>query len=247
MRLVLLFVVLSAVPALAEEATTSNGLKWDMTKGSKHLLATSAIAGVGAASIFFISMATSGPRRDLVLAGAVTVGLVALFAGGGLTAGHLFDPTPPMAWSTFFAGAAGAAVALCAMTVLNPMTTSPPSTEVLILGMSLGYLLGAGIDLLLPGRSTMSWKEFWIPMLVSIIPGGVMSLVGLVTNAFAFNPALITAVVIYPLASFLITRAILAFVQPFDPWVDDLKPPFRAEPMIGLSPSGAMVGLAATW
>ena len=243
MRLALLFIVLSAAPAPGEEAFTSNGLKWDMTKGSKHLLATSAIAGAGAASGVFIAMAASGPGRDLVFAGAATVGLIALFMGGGLTAGHLFDPTPPMAWSTFFAGAAGATVAMCAMT----LGMSPPSPEVIILGMSLGYVLAAGIDLLLPGRSTMSWKEFWIPMLASIIPGGALILGGVLSNAFFRNPELLAATLIYPLASFLITRAILAFTQPFDPWVDDLKPPFRAEPIIGLSPSGARVGLAATW
>ena len=33
----------------------------------------------------------------------------------------------------------------------------------------------------------------------------------------------------------------------FDPWFDDLEPPFRMEPIIAVSPSGATVGLAANW
>ena len=54
-------------------------------------------------------------------------------------------------------------------------------------------------------------------------------------------------VVCYPVASFLATRLILSVLQPFDPWFDDLQPPFRVEPILAFSPSGATVGLAANW
>ncbi len=236
-----------AVAALAASSASaqSEPRAWSfpMTRGANHLLATHGAIGAGAASIFLLGYLTGGPSRNLFVGGAGAVGLLALFLGGGLTAGHLLEPTPPMAWSTVFAGAAGAAVGLGAIVLASP---TGATFENVMLGMALGYLAGAVLDLALPNRSTMSWKEFWVPMVVSIVPGAVLFLVGTVGNAFRSREFVIGALV-YPLAAFLVTRAIVAFADPFDPWVDDLVPPFRAEPILSVSPSGAMVGIAATW
>lgn len=242
--LALLAAFLLAPGAFAEEASTGSGISFPISKGGKHLIGIGALIGTGAGSIIFIAGLTGGPNRDLAVAGGAAIGMVALFLGGGLTAGHLLDPTPPMAWSSFFAGAAGAGVGLGLMVTSFPF--GPPSVEAVILSMAIGYALGAGIDLALPGRDTLSWKDFWVPMVVSIVPGAAIIFLGAVTSAFR-APEFAVVAMFYPVVSFLVTRGILAAVRPFDPWFDDLAPPFRAEPIITFNSSGASIGIAATF
>ena len=232
-----LLLALCAAPAFGQE------LSFDLTKGGVHVVATNTVIGVGAASIVLIAGLTGGPNRDVTFAGAAAIGIVALFLGGGLTAGHLLDPTPPMAWSTVITGAAGAAVGLGVMIMAFPFGAT---VESVMLAMSLGYLVAAALDLALPGRDSMSWKDFWLPILVAAVPGAALVAVGTIGNAFR-SQGFVVLTLVYPVFALLATRAILAAAQPFAPWFDDLKPPFRAEPIIAITPSGAMVGLAATW
>jgi hypothetical protein len=247
-KLTLLLAALAASSALGEdeameEEASASGLKLELTKGGNHLFAINGVIGAGSATVLFISGLTGGANQNLPLSGAAAVGMLALFLGGGLTAGHLLDPTPPMAWSSFFAGVGGAGIGLGLM-VLNFRTTT---VEAVMLAMAIGYLVGAGLDLAMPGRDSLSWKDFWLPMLVSVIPGAALIAIGSTTTAFR-SIEFTTVVILYPLVSFLVTRGVLSVVRPFDPWFDDLQPPFfRAEPMISITPSGATVGLVATW
>ena len=104
LRLTVVLAALSALPALGQ--TQPSGISFPLTKGGVHLIAINGVVGASAGSLIFISALTGGPNRDLAVGGSAAVGLLALFLGSGLTAGHLLDPTPPMAWSSFFAGAA---------------------------------------------------------------------------------------------------------------------------------------------
>jgi hypothetical protein len=235
-RLALALVALAASTASAEEP-----FGFELSKGGKYLFAINGVLGATLGSVSVLSTLTGGPTRDVALGAAQAVGLLTVFLGGGLTAGHLLEPTPPMAWSSFFAGIAGAGLGLGIMTTFS---TGAPF-EAVLLGSTVGYVLGAGLDLALPGQATMSWIEFWVPVVFAVIPGGALFF-GMATMSGPPRE-LVALVMMYPVASFLITRGILGFIQPFQPWVDDLKPPFRAAPIIGFTPSGAMVGIAANW
>ena len=228
---------LISLPALAQT-------EFSRTKGANHLIGINGVLGAGAASIIFIAALTAGPNRNLAVSGSAAVGMVALFLGGGLTAGHLLDPTPPMAWSSFWAGSSGAFLGLGLLIFAYPRGL--PSVELPMLAMALGYVVGAGLDLALPGRDTLSWKDFWVPMVVAFIPGGALIIGGILSNSFR-SPEFTAVAIFYPVVAFLTTRAIISAIRPFEPWFDDLQPPFRAEPFISIGPSGAMVGIAANW
>lgn len=147
-----------------------------------------------------------------------------------------------MAWSSFFAGVAGAGIALGVLLQFPRGVT----VQGAVLALALGYLVGAGIGLALPGRDSLAWKDFWVSMAFAVIPGAVLVGLGVATNSFRGKEFAAVAIG-YPLVGFLVTRGILELTRPFDPWLDDNVAPFRAQPIISLTPSGAMVGLAATW
>ena len=252
LRLSWLLIALSCSPALAQEEGT--GLSFKLSKGAVHLVVMNGLIGAGAGSIIFIDALSRRAPGSAAVGGAEAVGMIALFLGGGLTVGHLVDPTPPMAWSSLFAGGAGAGVSL-GILMMTATFGALPRSELTLFALALGYFVGSGIDLALPGRDTLSWKEFWVPMAVAFIPGGALLAIGLTQGLFQFGftfnsrgsvPYVVLSM-LYPVVAFLATRGILGALKPFDPWIDDLKPPFRAEPIISFSSTGFSVGLAATW
>lgn len=216
-------------------------------KGGTHLIGIGGVIGTGAAIVALAGALTRFPQLDgdLVLSGAGAGGLFALFLGGGLAAARLLDPTPPAAWGSFWAGTAGAGIGLKLAIDARGGTFGSVSSDLVLLASALGYLAGSAIYLALPDAQTLSWKEFWVTVGPGALVGGVLAAVGL-TQGFS-STALIWATIVSPVAVILALRLAFAFWQPFDPWVDDLKPPFRAQPIIALAPTGASVGIAGSW
>lgn len=236
--------VLAAVFAAAPAAADEDGFSFPTSKGGTHLIGIGGVIGTGAAMVVIVGALLGPQNHDLTPSGAAAAGLFALFLGGGLTGARLLEPTPAAAWGSFWAGTAGAGLGMAIAFNLRPQ--GPASLEEAMLLMATGYLAAAGLYAALPDAAILSWKEFW----ATVGPGALafigMAIAGIAANLNRYNDFnLATAIV--PVTAILVSRVLFSAWQPFDPWVDDLKGPFRAQPIIALGPTGASVGIAASW
>lgn len=210
-----------------------------LAKGGTHLIGIGGVIGTGAAIVAIAGALINPTIREFAPSGAAAAGLFALFLGGGLAGARLLDPTPPAAWGSFWAGTAGAMLGFW----VGLEGRAP--TEVVLGAGALGFFAAAVPYLVLPDASTLSWKEFWATVTPGALGAGLVALVAITGNLV--DPRLKAVMAVVPVASIVASRILFSIWQPFDPWVDDLKPPFRSQPIIGLGPSGASVGIAGSW
>lgn len=234
---------LAALLAVANDAPVENdgGVEFTVSRGGTYLIVMGGVLGSGAATAVLGARALRG-SADFTLSGPTAAGLFVLFVGGGLTGARLLDPSPPAAWGSAAAGAAGAGIVFY---FVHKAITPDASVELTLTGMSLGYLAGAAAWLALPHADVLTWKE----LAASVGTGALFSAVFfLIANARQnVIEELNVLALIAPALGLLAGRLVFAFWQPFDPWVDEWKPPFRAQPIVAMGPTGASMGIAGSW
>jgi hypothetical protein len=238
MRLLVLLAALGSASASAAQDGD-----FHLSRGGSYFSAINGVLGVGVGiGAFLIPQGFSTRDKDWATGGAAGAGFLALFLGGGLTAAHLTDPSPPMAWHATFAGLTGALAAVNLVAALG-ITGAYPT----LLTFTGGYCAAAILDLALPKADAFSWSGFWVSMLATVVPETILGLVGLVSRLG--GPTFTALMLAFPLVGMVLSRLALAFADPFDPWEEDEPkpklPPVR--PYVTAGPSGATVGFAVIW